>query len=312
MIAFGPVSSRRLGLSLGINNIASHKDCSYACVYCQIGNTPNKTICRKKQFEPNFFYEDIKQHLQKLDITHKPDYLTFVANGEPTLDINLGIEIQMLKQFGIPIAIITNASLIDKVDVRKDLMKADWVSVKIDAVNEKIWKAINQPHEKLSFNKQIEGIRLFANDFQGKLCTETMLIEGCNDNSKSLENTASLISTLNPSVSYLSVPTRPPAMSNIQGVSEIKIAEAWNIYNQKNINTELLTGFEGTDAGFTGDIYEDILRITSVHPLHEDTIKELIKKEYSDMGVIDSLINEGQIKEVNYKGTVYYVRCYDK
>ena len=110
MIAFGPVSSRRLGLSLGLNNIASHKDCSYACVYCQIGNTPNKTICRKKQFEPTFFYEDIKQHLQKLDITHKPDYLTFVANGEPTLDINLGIEIQMLKQFGIPIAIITNAS----------------------------------------------------------------------------------------------------------------------------------------------------------------------------------------------------------
>lgn len=310
MIAFGPVTSRRLGLSLGMNNISSHKDCSYECVYCQIGKTPNLTTSRKKQFAPQEFYEDIKQHIQKLDITHKPDYLTFVSNGEPTLDINLGKEIEMLKQFEIPIAVITNASLIFKEDVRNDLMKADWVSVKIDSVNEKEWKAINQPNPKLDFNKQIDAIQLFANNFQGKLCTETMLINGYNDTSNSLENTASFISSLSTSVSYLSIPIRPPAKAGIQAVTETKIAEAWNIFNGKGINAETLTGFEGTDTGFTGDIADDILRITSVHPLREDTIEELIKKDYSDIRVIDSLIDEGLIKKVNYKGYKYYVRRY--
>ncbi len=310
MIAFGPVTSRRLGLSLGINNIKSHKDCSYACVYCQIGSTPNKTVTRNQQFEPHKFYEDIKQHLQKLDLPHKPVFLTFVANGEPTLDMNLGQEIRMLKQFGIPIAIITNASLLHKKDVRNDLMKVDWVSLKIDTVTEEEWKAINQPYDKLDFNMQMEGIRLFTNDFPGKLCTETMLIEGYNDKSKSLERTASYVASLKPSVSYLSIPTRPPAKSNVKAVSESKIAEAWNIFRSKGITTELLTGFEGTDTGFTGDISEDILRIISVHPLREDTITELIKKEYSDFSVVDSLINKGLIKKTNYQGHNYFVRSY--
>jgi len=310
MIAFGPVTSRRLGLSLGMNNIASHKDCSYECVYCQIGQTPNLTITRKKQFDPQKFYEDIKQHLQKLDLTYKPDYLTFVSNGEPTLDINLGEEIELLKEFGIPIAVITNASLIYKEDVRKDLMKADWVSVKIDTVNENEWRAINQPNHNLDFNRQIEAIQLFVNDFRGKFHTETMLVNGYNDSSKSLENTASFISSLSTDVSYLSIPIRPPAKAGVQAVSETKIAEAWNIFNDKGINIETLTGFEGTDTGFTGNISEDILRITSVHPLREDTIEELIKKDYSDIKAIDSLINKGLIKKVNYKGYQYYVRCY--
>lgn len=310
MIAFGPVTSRRLGLSLGINNIVLQKDCSYGCVYCQIGNTHNKTIFRKKQFETKQFYNDIEQHLQRLDLTHKPDYLTFVANGEPTLDINLGKEIQILKQFGIPIAVITNATLIDKAHVRNDLMKADWVSVKVDTIDTNEWRAINRPSKWLKFDQIIQGIVQFANDFQGKLCTETMLVNGYNDSSESLRNTASFITTLKPSISYLSIPTRPPSHKGITAVSELKITEAWDIYNSKGINTELLTGFEGTDTGFTGNISEDILRITSVHPLREDTIAELLKKEHADMNVVKSLIRNDLIKSVNHNGKCYYVRCY--
>jgi wyosine [tRNA(Phe)-imidazoG37] synthetase (radical SAM superfamily) len=84
MIAFGPISSRRLGLSLGINNIVSHKICSYSCVYCQIGDTKNKTLMRQNFYEPEKLVEDVENHLKKLDKDHAPDFLTFVANGEPT------------------------------------------------------------------------------------------------------------------------------------------------------------------------------------------------------------------------------------
>lgn len=310
MIAFGPVTSRRLGLSLGINNIKSRKACSYACVYCQVGQTHSKTMVRVKQFEPERLYRDIVQYLKKLDSHHKPDYLTFVANGEPTLDINLGEEIELLKQLGVSIAVITNASLINKADVRNDLLKADWVSVKIDTVDKSTWIKTNRPKKEFSLNLILKGVQQFANDFQGKLCTETMLIEGYNDDSKLLESTASFISTLSPFVSYLSIPTRPPAISNVQAVSETKITEAWKIYQQNEINTELITGFEGTDTGFTGDISEDILRITSVHPLREDTVAALIKNEHADIEAINSLVNKGLIKNIEYHGNKYYVRNY--
>ncbi len=152
MIAFGPIPSRRLDLSLGINNIVSHKVCSYSCVYCQIGNTKNKSI--------------------------------------------------------------------------------------------------------------------------------------------------------------LSIPTRPPALQEVKPVSEEKTTEAWQIYQEAGITTELLTGFEGTDTGFTGNAFDDILNITAVHPLREDTITNLLKQNKTSLSVINSLAAQELIKSINYKGKTYYVRNY--
>lgn len=230
MIAFGPISSRRLGLSLGINNIVSHKICSYSCVYCQIGDTKNKTLMRQNFYEPEKLVEDVENHLKKLDKDHAPDFLTFVANGEPTLDINLGIEITLLKKLGIPIAVITNSSLIQDKHVQDDLMEANWVSVKVDSVAEAIWNKINRPLTGINFEKIIEGLLSFASNYKGKLNTETMLVEGINDSTGLLKQNASFIAKLNPQKAYLSIPTRPPALKDVKPVSEEKITEAWQIY----------------------------------------------------------------------------------
>ena len=138
MITFGPVSSRRLGSSLGINNIPVKKICTYSCVYCQVGITRHYSITREAFYDPVKIYEEVANHLRK--ISNKPDYLTFVADGEPTLDINLGKSIEKLKNFEIPIAVITNASLLNDPEVRTELSLADWVSVKVDANDESIWK----------------------------------------------------------------------------------------------------------------------------------------------------------------------------
>ncbi|MBN2521757.1 MAG: radical SAM protein [Bacteroidales bacterium] len=310
MIAFGPIPSRRLGMSLGINNIVSHKICSYSCVYCQIGKTTRKSIVRSMCYEPENLVNEVEAHLKKLDKKHLPDYLTFVANGEPTLDINLGKEIKMLKKTGFPVAVITNASFIDKQQVREDLMRADWVSVKVDSVNEKIWNKINRPMTGIYLDKILEGLRIFVSEYEGKLHTETMLIDGYNDATEDLKENSGFIAGLHPETSYLSIPTRPPAEKEAGVVSEMKLTEAWQIFQGNGIKTELLTGFEGTEAGFTGNAVNDILNITAVHPLREDTIMELIKKEKANMNIVMSLVRQKLIREVHYKGKRYYVRSF--
>ncbi|MGD2034040.1 MAG: radical SAM protein [Bacteroidales bacterium] len=310
MIAFGPVHSRRLGMSLGINNIVSQKKCSYACVYCQIGMTGEKTMIRSDFYEPGYLVKEIENHLKRLKNEDMPDYMTFVANGEPALDRNLGKEIAMLKELGFPIAVITNASLIDRQDVRDDLMSADWVSVKVDAIDEKTWRKINQPCKGIHLNRILEGIKIFASEYEGKLQTETMLAEGFNDATCHLGKLSSYISGLAPLIAYLSVPTRPPAVKQVNGVSEKKLTEAWQIFDKKGIRTELLTGFEGTGTGFTGNVIDDILNITAVHPLREDTMEELLRRAKADMTVVSSLLDQKLIKEVQYKGRQYFVRYY--
>ncbi|MBN2610670.1 MAG: radical SAM protein [Bacteroidales bacterium] len=310
MIAFGPIPSRRLGKSLGINNIASKKACSYGCVYCQVGDTLKKNINRQSFYEPAVLIESVYNHLKKLDPGHKPDYLTFVANGEPTLDINLGKEIQGLKQFGIPVAVITNASLIYLEEVRENLMYADWVSVKVDSADENAWKRINRPQENLDLAKIFDGIRAFSSKYKGKLNTETMLVANYNDSPGQIADTAAFIASIKPETAFLSLPIRPPAVKGIKPVDEGKLAMAWQVYKDAGINTELLAGFEGTDTGYTGNAYEDILNIASVHPIREDTMSVLLRKENTSDSVVHSLISQGLIKSVKHNGLAYFVRSY--
>ena len=157
-IVYGPVPSRRLGRSLGINNIPP-KWCSYSCVYCQIGRTAKLRVSRNAYYQTESILKSVERKLKDLGKQNESvDYLAFVPDGEPTLDINLGKHIESLKNFNIPIAVITNTSLIDIPSVQKDLMAADWISVKIDSINQTIWYKINRPHGSLELNKILEGL----------------------------------------------------------------------------------------------------------------------------------------------------------
>ncbi|MFH0842265.1 MAG: radical SAM protein [Bacteroidota bacterium] len=310
MIAFGPIPSRRLGMSLGINNIVSPKTCSYSCIYCQVGKTRVKSIRRDSFYKPRLIYEKVSTHLEKLDQKDTPDYLTFVSNGEPTLDINLGNSIKLLKKLGIPIAVISNASMLFDETVRHDLLLADWVSLKMDASDNDTWQKINKPSPDLNFEKHIENIILFAGLFNRKLNTETMLVKGINDQAASFSEVGKIIRQVNPSTAYLSIPTRPPSDKNIKPPEEEAINAAWQIFTEMKISTELLTGFEGTNTGYTGNIYEDILNITAVHPLREDTLTELLRKDNAGFSIVDSLIRQKLIKPVTWKDNTFYIREY--
>jgi len=308
MISFGPIPSRRLGKSLGINNIPSQKTCSYSCIYCQVGITKKYSTVRENFYEPVIIHQEIKKHLQKLKESDVPDYLTFVANGEPTLDINLGKSIKRLKEFNIPIAVITNATLLNEKQVREDLNLADWVSIKVDTNNKETWKSINRPAVSLSYEKHLEGILQFSSEYKGKLCTETMLVEGLNDSADALNQTSGFIKQIKPSLAYISIPTRPPAIKSVKSPEELVINEAYQIFSGKNLNVELLLGFEGTNTGFTGNAIEDIINICTVHPIREDTMQELLKKNNAGNDVLGSLLRREYIKQVQYNSESFYIR----
>jgi len=307
-IVFGPVPSRRLGHSLGINNIPP-KTCTYSCIYCQLGNTLTMPVERENFYTAKDIAQAVKEKVKRAKAKGEPiDYLTFVPDGEPTLDANLGQEIDLLKPFGIKIAVISNASLIWREDVRQDLSLTDWVSLKVDAVINKAWHQINRPQKSLKLEAILEGMLKFADTFKGELTTETMLIHGINDNSSELKEIADFLAQLKPNKAYLAIPTRPPAQKEVKAASESAINTAYQIFTDKLGSVEYLIGYEGNAFAFTGEIEDDLLSITSVHPMRQEAVMEFLKKASTDWKVIEKLIKDGRLLELEYEGRKFYMR----
>ncbi len=307
-IVFGPVPSRRLGKSLGINNIPP-KECTYACVYCQLGNTIKLEIERREFYTTEQIVAEVNLLINKVKSDANPiNYLTIVPDGEPTLDLNLGKTIRTLKQFNIKIAVITNSSLLHKNDVRNSLLNADWVSVKIDALTEDTWHKIDRPHGKLNFKSILNGVKLFSEEFKNYFATETMLIKGINDSDAEIKAISEFVKILNPDKAYLSIPTRPPAEKYVEVPNEERLNKAYQIFNSKGINTELNTGYEGNEFSSTGNLGEDILNITAVHPMRKDAVNDLINKNNGTWGDINYLVNSGKLFESEFDGNIFYLR----
>ena len=308
MKAFGPVPSRRLGRSLGINNIPP-KVCTYSCIYCQLGRTIKLTNKRGAFYAPEEILKDVREKIEKAKQAGESiDYLTFVPDGEPALDANLGREIELLKTLGIKIAVITNSSLIWQTEVRENLMKADWVSLKIDSVREDIWRKIDRPHGTLPFASILEGMLEFAKGYLGELVTETMLVRGVNDVDEQGKEIAEFLAQLKPAKVYLSIPTRPPAERWVQAPGEEVINRVYQIFGNRIDGAEYLIGYEGDAFAFTGNVEEDLLNITAVHPMREEAMEKFLERAETDWSVINKLISRGQLVEVEYEGKRFYLR----
>ncbi len=307
-ISFGPVPSRRLGRSLGINNV-SPKKCTYSCVYCQLGRTIDIISQRRPFYEPKTLVDDVLQRVNEAENSgQKVDYLTFVPDGEPTLDSNLGTEIGMLSESGLKVAVITNSSLIWREDVRNDLMEADWISMKVDSVRETIWRQINRPYSAFDLDLILNGISLFRNQFRGTFTTETMLISDLNDSNHEIERNARYLKKVEPDIAYISIPMRPPAEKWVKVPSQDVLDNAGAIFGRYLDRVEFLNQFEGTEFFVAEDPVEDILTISGVHPLREDTIEEMLKRSGMDWNIIDILVKNGDLEEVEYQGYRYYIR----
>ena len=305
---FGPVPSRRLGQSLGINNIPA-KTCSYDCVYCQVGGTTRMQADRCHCYRAEEIFLEVQRRIDKLRATsQKIDYLTFVPEGEPTLDMNLGEAIERLRLLEIPIGVITNSSLMWREDVKETLCKADWVSVKIDTVEEKLWRKVNRPHKKLIMEAILEGMVVFADKFSGRLVTETMLIAGVNDREESICRIADFLGRMQPQIAYLSIPTRPPAVRWVRSPDEMHLNRAFQIVSQKVKRAEYLIGYEGNAFAFTGDIEKDLLSITAVHPMRRDAVESLLSRASASHEVVEKLLSGGLLVKTHHNGHDYFLR----
>ena len=307
-LVFGPVPSRRLGRSLGVNNIPP-KICTYSCVYCQLGRTLDMRIERSSYYDPDEIISTVRSAVGRCRETdQKIDYITFVPDGEPTLDENLGRELEGVKDPGYKTAVISNGSLIWRDDVREDLMVSDLVSLKMDSALGSVWKKVDRPHGSLDLDEIKQGMLKFSDKFRGSLITETMLIEGVNDGEESLIETADFLSEASPGKAYISIPTRPPAENWVRAAPESNLTEAFRIFKERGLDPELIIGYEGNRFSSTGDPREDLLSITAVHPMRDDAVEELLSRSGKSWDVVSKLIDEELIKRLDFGEHSYYLR----
>jgi len=310
MDLFGPIQSRRLGLSLGINHLPP-KTCTYSCVYCQLGRTSFMTTNRSRFSDASHLVDRIQERVEELSTNgNRPDTITFVPNGEPTLDRSLGDMIQQLKPLGIRTAVISNASLLWHPECRRHLMEADIVSIKVDSVMQKTWHKIDRPHGTLDLDEVFNGIHWFAQIYKGKLFTETMLVRSLNDTEEEAEAAAMFIADLHPHTAYLALPLRPPAEDWVRAPDQKALMRIFEIFQSHLDNVELLMDLPESQLAIGEDAIGILLSTLAVHPLNQADINQYLENRKIPINTIESLIADGLIQRIPHGDTAFYLRKY--
>lgn len=298
MYTYGPVPSRRLGRSLGVSPIPP-KTCSYTCVYCQLGRTNHLQVQRESFFPKHEILAEIVRRAEETE----PDYVTFVGDGEPTLNADLGWLLKETKQqTGRKTAAITNGSLLWIEEVRRDLMAADVVIPTLDAGNQATYRRINRPHRAVPFDSMLWGQIEFRRVYTGRLWLEVMLAEGVNDTRDELMSIQRAIEQISPDRVYILTPIRPPAESWVRPPGPEKIIEAQQIIAQ----AVPIAGRESGEFGLpefknSGEAIQEIGRR---HPLRLDQAKS-IESRFGETGTVQDLLDTGELVRVEYDGEVY-------
>lgn len=294
---YGPVPSRRLGISLGISPI-TRKTCNYSCIYCQLGRTSSMTNARQMFFDINEILKELE------DVIHNNlqfDVITIVGEGEPTLYLGLGNLInEIKKKTDKPVAVITNGALLYDVVVQQELMQADIVLPSMDAFDENSFKKINRPHGTLKYEAIHRGLKNFSKKYQGQLWLEIMFMQDINDSDVVIEEYSKLLKEIQYDRLYLNTPIRPPAESYVKTVSN----ERMKCISEKlgGISIDLLESI-----GFYSDItddYESIISIIKRHPMNQfETESFLNTRNCNDVkNILNRLLKDKEVNVISYKG----------
>ncbi|MBD3403179.1 radical SAM protein [candidate division GN15 bacterium] len=295
---YGPVPSRRLGRSLGVSLIP-HKTCSYSCVYCQLGRTRHP-IAEPASFVPR---DRVVSEIGERMAVTSPDFITFVGDGEPTLSSDLGWLIDTCKsRWSVPIAVITNGSLLFREDVCERLHDADVVLPSLDAGDPETFARINRPHPELDFDTVVSGLIDFAAAFDGRIYLEVMLVAGLNDTEVALRGIRKLAWAVHPERVDVTVPTRPPAERWVRPPEPMKILTAQRILHSAQKAARPENGVFDL-AGF-GTVREAIIGLSSRHPLRREQAQE-VANAFGEPTRLEELIDEGELSVVAYEGVDY-------
>jgi len=300
MYAYGPIPSRRLGRSIGVSPIPA-KTCTYSCVYCQLGRT-NHLQLQRESFFPK---EDILRDMLILADPATADVITFVGDGEPTLNRDLGWLIHQIKQASsLPVAVITNGALLQQPEVRDNLAEADIVLPSLDAGTDYLFRQINRPHGQLDFAKVVQGLIDFRKEYSGKIWLEVMLVKGLNDNERALKAIKEQADEVNPDRIYITTPIRPPAEKWVQPPTPDRILTAQKILRSAANISDLEQGEFGLDQ-FAG-VQEAVREIATRHPLREEQARTIAQKFDQEQELLD-MIRKGEIVRYQYGQTTYLI-----
>jgi wyosine [tRNA(Phe)-imidazoG37] synthetase (radical SAM superfamily) len=297
---FGPVPSRRLGFSLGVDLIP-FKTCSLDCTYCQLGKTPHKTLERKAYNPLDNTLEELREALKH---QQKIDYITIAGSGEPTLSTQLGAVISGIKEMSeIPVAVLTNGSLLHCEDVRRELLQADVVIPSLDTVSQEIFTKVNRPHPELSVSQMIAGLDGFRKVFQGKLWLEIMLVRGINDSFEELESMRDVLSTIKLDMIQINTPVRPGTDRTCKPLTSQELACCKEILGEPS---EMIASFDGRQHTLEANLTEKICSMVSRRPLNLSEIADSLGMDRDQATEVLSLLEE-QGKVVLHK---HGVECY--
>jgi wyosine [tRNA(Phe)-imidazoG37] synthetase (radical SAM superfamily) len=299
---YGPVPSRRLGFSLGID-ILPYKTCSLDCVYCQLGATGRTTNRRRAYFSVR---EVLAQVREALRTGRRVDHITFSGSGEPTLNKNLGRLIRGIKKMtDTPVAVLTNGTLLSRKDVRSDLMAADIVVPSLDAVTAQLFRAVNRPYPSLDAARMVEALARFRKEFPGRIWLEVMLIKGVNDTPAHVRALRDAIAAIRPDRVQLNTVVRPPAEASARPLSP---RELGRIARAIGGGAEVVADF-GPRLGFgdEADLGEAIVAMARRRPVTaEDISASLATHRDEVLKAAGRLLGSGRIRLVRHGGKTFY------
>jgi len=300
---YGPVPSRRLGRSLGVD-LVPHKICTYDCIYCQIGSTTQKTLKRKEYVPVGEILEEVKLFLK--EETSSVDHLSLSGSGEPTLYSEIGRIIEGIKAItSIPVAVITNGALLYEQEVRENLLKADVILPSMDAVSPDVFEKINRPYPGSSIERMIEGLVEFRKAFRGQIWLEILFCKGVNDKAEELKKMKEVIERIQPDLIHLNTVVRPPSEEWAIPLSEKEMEEIRAFFGER---ASIISEFNRHPSFVSErDIKEEILEILKRRPL---SLSDLSK----GMGIppdeldryVEPLTREGKIQIRTFGDSIYY------
>jgi len=300
---YGPVPSRRLGRSLGID-LVPHKICTYDCIYCQIGKTTEKTLTRKEYIPVKEILEEVKRLLK--EETSPIDHLSLSGSGEPTLHSKIDSVIGGIKAITpIPVAVITNGSLLCEKEVRESLFQADILLPSLDAASAEVFEKINRPRSGISVDKVIEGMVEFRRVYKGQIWLEILFCKGINDRQSELIMLKKAVDRIRPDRIHLNTVVRPPFEKWAVPLNQKEMEAMRAFFGEK---ASIISEFDRHPPAVTErDIREEILKILKRRPLSlKDLSEGMGIREIEIEKYIQPLVSEGKIHARVFGDLIYY------
>lgn len=300
---FGPVASRRLGHSLGID-IIPRKTCTLDCVYCEVGRTTNKTVEIDSYIDAEEILDEIDDFLGARDL--KLDFVTITGSGEPTLHRDLGFIIRRIKQMTkLPLAVLTNGTLFSSESVREAVLEADLLAPSLDAALDESFQKVNQPHPSLELTQVIDGLVRLRKSFRNAFWLEILLVKGFNDAEQDLEALRRAVMKIGPDRIQLNTVERPPALAGVRAVDRGFLERCRARMGDR---AEIIASFKGDAEGAASQgTAEEIVRMIRRRPCGLDEISVALSIPRDLLGpVMEELLHSGRVEKRWHRGMSYY------